>query len=90
MLKKFAKTLVKLKMYMYMQPTCLTPLLILNQLESIGALEEFMLKHQKDYVDMYRTTDQERDNIEHEVSYPLTWEITKCNIRIPLYQSIWK
>ncbi|KAG7015998.1 putative sugar phosphate/phosphate translocator [Cucurbita argyrosperma subsp. argyrosperma] len=40
----------------------------LKTLESIGALEEFMLKHQKDYVDMYRTTDQERDNIEHEVT----------------------
>ncbi|XP_023520591.1 syntaxin-81-like [Cucurbita pepo subsp. pepo] len=40
----------------------------LKTLESIGALEEFMLKHQKDYVDMYRTTDQERDDIEHEVT----------------------
>lgn len=73
-----------------MQPSCLTFLLVLNQLESIGALEEFMLKHQKDYVDMYRTTDQERDNIEHEVSYPSTWEISKYDIKIPLIQSMWK
>ena len=60
----------------------MTFLLALNQLESIGALEEFMLKHQKDYVDMYRTTDQERDDIEHEVSHTTTWEITKNNNRI--------
>ncbi|KAF5471857.1 hypothetical protein F2P56_008623 [Juglans regia] len=36
--------------------------------ESIKALEQFMLKHRKDYVDLHRTTVQERDNIEHEVS----------------------
>ncbi|XP_044480176.1 syntaxin-81-like isoform X1 [Mangifera indica] len=41
----------------------------LKTLESIGALEKFMLKHQKDYVDLHRTTEQERDSIEHEVSY---------------------
>lgn len=40
-----------------------------QQLESIGALEKFMLKHRKDYVDLHRTTEQERDSIEHEVSY---------------------
>ncbi|XP_044480180.1 syntaxin-81-like isoform X2 [Mangifera indica] len=39
----------------------------LKTLESIGALEKFMLKHQKDYVDLHRTTEQERDSIEHEV-----------------------
>lgn len=39
----------------------------LKTLESIVALEEFMLKHQKDYVDLHRTTEQERDSIEHEV-----------------------
>ncbi|KAJ7961370.1 syntaxin-81 [Quillaja saponaria] len=40
----------------------------LKTLESIGALEQFMLKHRKDYIDLHRTTEQERDNIEHEVS----------------------
>ncbi|KAH7537497.1 hypothetical protein FEM48_Zijuj03G0099200 [Ziziphus jujuba var. spinosa] len=39
-----------------------------DELESIGALEQFMLKHRKDYVDLHRTTEQERDSIEHEVS----------------------
>lgn len=38
------------------------------QLESIGALEQFLVKHKKDYVDLHRTTEQERDSIEHEVS----------------------
>ncbi|XP_059462725.1 syntaxin-81 [Corylus avellana] len=40
----------------------------LKTLESIEALEHFMLKHRKDYVDLHRTTEQERDSIEHEVS----------------------
>ncbi|KAJ0103414.1 hypothetical protein Patl1_06517 [Pistacia atlantica] len=40
----------------------------LKTLESIGALEQFMSKHRKDYVDLHRTTEQERDNIEHEVT----------------------
>ncbi|PON82945.1 SNARE-complex protein Syntaxin-18, N-terminal [Trema orientale] len=40
----------------------------LKTLESIGTLEQFMLKHRKDYVDLHRTTEQERDSIEHEVS----------------------
>ncbi|KAK4583185.1 hypothetical protein RGQ29_026110 [Quercus rubra] len=40
----------------------------LKTLESIEALEQFMLKHRKDYVDHHRTTEQERDSIEHEVS----------------------
>jgi hypothetical protein len=26
------------------------------------------VKHRRDYVDLHRTTEQERDNIEHEVS----------------------
>ena len=47
----------------------LTLLLLVYQLESIEALEQFMLKHRKDYVDLHRTTEQERDSIEHEVSY---------------------
>ncbi|CAI0377453.1 unnamed protein product [Linum tenue] len=39
-----------------------------DELESIGALEQFMLKHRKDYMDMHRTTEQERDSIEQEVA----------------------
>ncbi|GMN57091.1 hypothetical protein TIFTF001_026203 [Ficus carica] len=38
----------------------------LKTLESIGTLEPFMVKHRKDYVDLHRTTEQERDSIEHE------------------------
>ncbi|KAL6495841.1 Syntaxin-81 [Orobanche gracilis] len=37
-------------------------------LQSIGALEQFIMKHKKDYVDLHRTTEQERDSIEHEVT----------------------
>ncbi|XP_062001318.1 syntaxin-81 [Rosa rugosa] len=37
-------------------------------LESIGALEQFMLKHRKDYVDRHHTTEHERDSIEQEVN----------------------
>ncbi|CAL1384950.1 unnamed protein product [Linum trigynum] len=40
----------------------------LKTLENIGALEQFMLKHRKDYMDMHRTTEQERDSIEQEVA----------------------
>ncbi|KAG4127785.1 hypothetical protein ERO13_D10G242400v2 [Gossypium hirsutum] len=40
----------------------------LKTLESIGALDQFLLKHRKDYVDRHRTTEQERDSIEHEVT----------------------
>ncbi|GFP86315.1 syntaxin-81 [Phtheirospermum japonicum] len=40
----------------------------LTTLESIGALEQFLMKHKKDYVDLHRTTEQERDSIEHEVT----------------------
>ncbi|XP_038981026.1 syntaxin-81-like [Phoenix dactylifera] len=39
----------------------------LKTLESIAELERFIVKHQKDYVDLHRITEQERDNIEHEV-----------------------
>ncbi|GAB2211145.1 hypothetical protein Droror1_Dr00016437 [Drosera rotundifolia] len=39
-----------------------------NELESIGVLEQFLRKHKKDYIDLHRTTEQERDNIEHEVT----------------------
>ncbi|XP_004512932.1 syntaxin-81 [Cicer arietinum] len=37
-------------------------------LESIGELELFLLRHRKDYTDLHRTTEKERDSIEHEVS----------------------
>ncbi|KAL6570394.1 Syntaxin-81 [Orobanche minor] len=40
----------------------------LTTLQSIGALEQFIMKHKKDYVDLHRTTEQERDSIEHEVT----------------------
>ncbi|KAH0695271.1 hypothetical protein KY285_022368 [Solanum tuberosum] len=40
----------------------------LKTLESIGTLEQFLMKHKKDYVDLHRTTEQERDSIEHEVT----------------------
>ncbi|CAH9100173.1 unnamed protein product [Cuscuta europaea] len=39
----------------------------LKTVDSIGVLEEFMLKHKKDYVDLYHTTEQERHSIENEV-----------------------
>lgn len=39
----------------------------LKTLESIEELERFILKHRKDYVNLHRTTEQERDSIEHEV-----------------------
>ncbi|KAG6468324.1 hypothetical protein ZIOFF_073000 [Zingiber officinale] len=42
----------------------------IKTLESISELEHFITKHRKDYVDLHRITEQERDNIEHEVSYP--------------------
>ncbi|KAJ3682685.1 hypothetical protein LUZ60_012912 [Juncus effusus] len=35
--------------------------------QSINELEKFIIKHRKDYTDLRRATDQERDNIEHEV-----------------------
>ncbi|KAG6399253.1 hypothetical protein SASPL_140729 [Salvia splendens] len=40
----------------------------LKTLESIRALEQFLLKHKKDYVDVHRITEKERDSIEHEVT----------------------
>ncbi|XP_072960462.1 syntaxin-81 [Typha angustifolia] len=39
----------------------------IKTLENIKQLEIFIVKHRKDYVDLHRTTEQERDNIEHEV-----------------------
>ncbi|XP_021767790.1 syntaxin-81-like [Chenopodium quinoa] len=40
----------------------------LKTLESIGELEKYLMKHKRDYVDMHRTTEQERDSIEQEVT----------------------
>ncbi|KAI4344946.1 hypothetical protein L6164_012121 [Bauhinia variegata] len=40
----------------------------IKTLDSIGELEQFLLKHRKDYTDLHRSTEQERDSIEHEVS----------------------
>ncbi|KAL6497159.1 hypothetical protein OROGR_029088 [Orobanche gracilis] len=40
-----------------------------TQLQSVGALEQFIMKHKKDYVDLHRTTEQERDSIEHGVVF---------------------
>ncbi|KAK4750182.1 hypothetical protein SAY87_027631 [Trapa incisa] len=54
----------------------------LKTLESIGALEQFMRKHRKDYVDPLRTTEQERDSIEHEV----TAFIKSCKEKIDILQ----
>ncbi|RZC92189.1 hypothetical protein C5167_000041 [Papaver somniferum] len=39
----------------------------LKTLESIETLDKFIVKHRKDYVERHRTTEQERDSIEHEV-----------------------
>ncbi|KAH9702143.1 Syntaxin-81 [Citrus sinensis] len=54
-----------------------------NYLESIGALEQFILNHRKDYVEMQRTTEQERDSIEHEV----TAFIKTCKEQIDILQN---
>jgi hypothetical protein len=35
-------------------------------------LERFIVKHRRDYVDLHRITERERDNIEHEVSFTLS------------------
>ncbi|CAN7018885.1 hypothetical protein IGI04_022125 [Brassica rapa subsp. trilocularis] len=37
-------------------------------LESIKELDQFMMKHRKDYVDMHRTTEHEKDSIEQEIT----------------------
>ncbi|PWZ44509.1 Syntaxin-81 [Zea mays] len=39
----------------------------IKTLQSIRELERFIVKHRRDYVDLHRSTEQERDNIEHEV-----------------------
>ncbi|KAH6758583.1 syntaxin of plants 81 [Perilla frutescens var. frutescens] len=58
----------------------------LTTLESIRALEQFLLKHKKDYVDVHRITEQERDSIEHEV----TVFIKTCKEQIDVLQKIIK
>lgn len=40
----------------------------IKTMESINELEQFIIKHRKDYINLHRTTELERDNIEHEVS----------------------
>ncbi|KAL2927780.1 Syntaxin-81 [Bienertia sinuspersici] len=40
----------------------------LKTLESIGELDQYLMKHKRDYVDLHRTTEQERDSIEQEVT----------------------
>ncbi|XP_028071092.1 uncharacterized protein LOC114273489 isoform X2 [Camellia sinensis] len=40
----------------------------LKTLESTETLDQFLMKHKKDYIDLHRTTEQERDSIEHEVT----------------------
>ncbi|OVA17710.1 SNARE-complex protein Syntaxin-18 N-terminal [Macleaya cordata] len=55
----------------------------LKTLESIEALEKFIVKHRKDYVDLQRTTEQERDSIEHEVGV----FIKACKEQIDILQN---
>ncbi|KAI3973070.1 hypothetical protein MKX01_019728 [Papaver californicum] len=54
----------------------------LKTLESIQALDKFIVKHRKDYVEWHRTTEQERDSIEHEVGV----FIKACKERIDILQ----
>lgn len=39
----------------------------IETMRSIDMLHKFVLTHQKDYIDRHRSTEQDRDNIEHEV-----------------------
>uniref|UniRef100_A0A5B7BPP1 Putative syntaxin-81 n=1 Tax=Davidia involucrata TaxID=16924 RepID=A0A5B7BPP1_DAVIN len=55
----------------------------LKTLESIDTLDEFLMKHRKDYIDLHRTTEQERDSIEHEV----TVFIKACKEQIDILKS---
>ncbi|KAH7839812.1 hypothetical protein Vadar_009140 [Vaccinium darrowii] len=55
----------------------------LTTLESIGELEQFLVKHKKDYVDLHRTTEQERDSIEHEI----TVFVKACKEQIDILKS---
>ncbi|KAK1272193.1 Syntaxin-81 [Acorus gramineus] len=64
---KMAKTMASFIMRKPLQRSPFTKA-ALKTLESIEALEHFIVKHRKDYVDLHRTTEQERDSIEHEVS----------------------
>ncbi|XP_042415271.1 syntaxin-81-like [Zingiber officinale] len=60
---------------------------VIKTLESISELEHFITKHRKDYVDLHRITEQERDNIEHEVLDPTMRPSIKSfkRLRIELY-----
>ncbi|PIA54481.1 hypothetical protein AQUCO_00900791v1 [Aquilegia coerulea] len=55
----------------------------LMTLESIEALEQFIVKHRKDYADLHRTTQHERDSIEHEIIV----FIKACKEQIDILQS---
>ncbi|XP_071732780.1 syntaxin-81-like [Rutidosis leptorrhynchoides] len=55
----------------------------LKTLESIETLEQFLIKHRKDYIDPHRTTEEERDSIEHEVSI----FVKACKEQIDFLQS---
>ncbi|KAL5982843.1 Syntaxin-81 [Asimina triloba] len=66
---KMAATLASMIMHKPPQKSPFTKA-ALKTLESIEELERFIIKHRKDYVDLHRTTEQERDSIEHEVSSP--------------------
>ncbi|KAL5709291.1 Syntaxin-81 [Ranunculus cassubicifolius] len=55
----------------------------LTTLQSIEALEQFIGKHRKDYVDLHRTTQQERDSIESEI----TVFIKSCKEQIDILQN---
>ncbi|KAI5649052.1 hypothetical protein M9H77_35057 [Catharanthus roseus] len=56
----------------------------LKTLDSIEALDKFLVKHKKDYVDLHRTTEQERDSIEHEV----TIFINSCKEQIDVLKNL--
>ncbi|KAF2296215.1 hypothetical protein GH714_036779 [Hevea brasiliensis] len=52
--------------YLFKQATSrFRPISSIRQ-ENIGTLEQFIIKHRKDYVDLHQTTEQERDSTEHE------------------------
>ncbi|KAF2606215.1 hypothetical protein F2Q68_00043956 [Brassica cretica] len=54
------------------------------KLESIKELDQFMMKHRKDYVDLHRTTEHEKDSIEHEIT---TAFIKACKEQIDILKN---
>ncbi|MBA0571397.1 hypothetical protein Golob_004974, partial [Gossypium lobatum] len=71
------------------KPRQRTPFLksALKTLESIGALDQFLSKHRKDYVDRHRTTEQERDSIEHENWLQVTAFVKACKEQIDVLKN---